>query len=99
MGRERKIREKKNGINKTLTRMLHGDQRRGQPASLLTKSSIPRTAPTGAGCPACWGGPPGAGLPARLRERGQQVRPRPQDDNRPAHPSQELTRTLARCSS
>ena len=49
MGRERKIREKKNGINKTLTRMLHSDQSRGQPASLLTKSSIPRTAPTGAG--------------------------------------------------
>lgn len=70
MGRERKIREKKNGINKTLTRMLHSDQSRGQPASLLTKSSIPRTAPTGAGLSGLLGRASRSWSPSQAKREG-----------------------------
>ena len=94
-GAERKIREE-NGINKMPTRMPHRGQSRGRPVSLLTKSgSSARVAPMGAGLSSPWESTQRASWPG---ERGQQVRRRPQDHNRPAHPSQALTPVPARCS-
>ena len=64
-GQGKKDKADKNGINKMLTRMLHGDQSRGQPVSLLTKSSSARTAPTGAGLSGLWESTPVLGWASR----------------------------------